>query len=370
MGAGQMKVGIVTWHRGNIGSSLQAYALSEILKNLGYEPEILNMIRFKAMPALRRMKNCAFRACFCRSGITRDNTNKFVKAHLKESSNLLYEEIREYSKDFGAVICGSDQIWSCVDEVNPFYFLQFADERKRISYAPSIGLNGIKKEFRADFAKYVSSIPYLSVRETKGAEIIRDLTGLVPEVVLDPTLLLRREDWEKLAQEASIERFGLQPGSYILCYFLGDQKRYEAYLDSITMMIGKKVVFVSTQKVNLGRNQVTCTVEEFLALIHGSYCVLTDSFHGTILSLNMEKKAAVFERFTADDPLNQNSRIYNILQRLGIENWLTSPQKSATAFIDRTDDWNAIRSVLCSERTKSLKYLERSLNCVIAESLS
>ena len=193
-----MKIGIVTWHKGNIGSTLQAFALCETIKKLGYDPVLINYVTNSAAPYVRGIRNILFHACFLKSGLTRDKTYRFISQRTNETQDMLYRELVDCSKNYDAFVCGSDQIWNCVGGVDPVYFLQFAPEKKRISYAPSIGLKNIQEAYQKRFCEYVKSIPYLSIREESGARIIYNLTGLVPKVVLDPTLLLRKTEWLSL----------------------------------------------------------------------------------------------------------------------------------------------------------------------------
>ena len=356
-----MKIGIVTWHKGNIGSTLQAYALSETLRRLGHEPELINIIENRFTPILTRLRSLAFHVCFLKSGLTRDNTHRFVANNIHESPPLLYDELKDYSKKFDAVICGSDQIWSCQYAVNPYYFLQFVPAGKRIAYAPSVGFRKIKDEFQSDYIKAVSSIPFLSVREETGARVIHDLTGLSPKVVLDPTFLLSADDWLSLTQDVTLQKFGLKKENFILCYYLGNHKLYEDYTRRVAEKLGMRPVYVSFKRKNFGRDQLVCTIGEFLALIRDSRCILTDSFHCTIVPLNMGKKVAVFERFSNDDPFSQNSRIYDALKKFEAEDWIVSPSDGVETFLNRQDDHARIQSLLEIERKDSLSYLRDSL---------
>lgn len=360
-----MKVGIVTWHKGNIGSSLQAYALYQKVRELGYEPELINLIKSRKEPLVKVLRSSVFHMRYLKSGLTRDNTYRFIDRFVNQTPNMLYEELKEYAKNYNAVICGSDQIWNCVGFVEPYYFLQFVEKQKRISYAPSIAVSKIEDQCRKDFITYVSSIPYLSVREDNGARIIKELTGLDAKIVLDPTLLLKPEEWLSLAQNIDLKkRFGLERGEYVLCYYLGDQQLYSEYTKRLLKITGKKVRYVSFKRKNFGKNQIVCTVEEFIALIRDSFCVLTDSFHGTVIPLNIGKKVGVFERFSQDNPLSENSRIYNILHKFNIENWMLSTSSDVTGFINRKDNVIAIQEHISMERDNSIEYLQDSLRKV------
>lgn len=356
-------IGIVSWYESNFGSSLQAYALSQILKRYGFESEFVNVSYNKLYVLKRRIRNALFHIIYKKSAITRDKIDMFVSNNLSKSPAVSYESLADYSKKYAAVICGSDQIWSCVNGVDPLYFLRFVPSNKRIAYAPSIGLNDIRKDLQPNFKQYISQIPNLSVREEKGKDIIKRLTGIDAKVVLDPTLLLTGEDWCELAKSENCENYNLNANEYILCYFLGDDRKYNSFVLRLHQITGKKIVYVSFKRKRY-KEQLICSVEGFLTLIKNAAYVLTDSFHGTSFSLNFQKKVAVFERFSDNDYMNQNSRIYNILSKLNATNMITDPNNDPRMFIERLDNWKMVHDKLCEEREDSLKYLEDSLNTV------
>lgn len=355
------KIGIVSWYKSNFGSALQAYALSRVINRYGYETEFINIFYGKRYALERCARNALFHLIYHKSALTRDHIDRFVDKQLSQSPSLRYDELFDYSKNYAAVVCGSDQIWSCVEAVDPFYFLQFVPAEKRIAYAPSIGLNGIREDLQPLFKNYVSQFRALSVREEKGKDIINRLTGLTAKVVLDPTLLLTREDWLELACKESCKKYNLEENGYIFCYFLGDKEKYAPFTSQLQQITGKKVVCVSFKRTN-HKQQIVCTMEGFLALIRDAAYVLTDSFHGTAFSINLQKKAAVFERFSDDDHMNQNSRIYNLLSKVDAQNMLTAVDETPRKFMERVDRWDEIHDKLSKERLESLEYLDNCLS--------
>ena len=356
-------IGIVTWYKSNFGSSLQAYALSKTLEQYDCKAEYINVSNGFFYVLKRRMRNILFHVIYYKSAKTRDRIDRFVDCNLAQSPLISYRDLARYSEKYAAVICGSDQIWSCVHGVDPLYFLQFVPEKKRIAYAPSIGLNIIRDDLQPAFKQYVSQIPALSVREEKGKEVIRNLVGIDAKVVLDPTFLLTREEWLNLASCEKCSDYGLKANEYILCYFLGRDTVYEKYVSHLQQLTGKKVVYVSFKRKKY-KKQMICSVEGFLTLISNAAYVLTDSFHGTALSLNLQKKVAVFERFIEGDYMNQNSRIYNILAKLDATTFLTDPGENPQKLINRFEHWEKINILLEEERKDSREYLKKSLDSI------
>lgn len=360
------KIGIVTWHKnGNYGGTLQAYAMSTILKKMGYIPEFINYCN--SSQRYMMFRHFIFNILYPDSGQSRKAIWLFVKKYLRESPLFKDEcSLRKYSKnEYDIVICGSDQIWSCVNGIDPLYFLQFADKAKRVAYAPSIGLNSIKELYQNDFNSYVNSIPHLSVREQQGAVYIKKNTGRNAKVVLDPTLLLDCDEWLKIVDTSICERSGLDKTKYILCYFLGNDAKYKNYVTRLAKKTGLPVRFISTQRKTYGVRQIICNPLEFVELIANAGYVLTDSFHATIFSLNLGTEVGIFKRFCANDSLNQNSRIFNITSLLGVEDRILDENNSVDGLIDNKYDNQRLQIRLDVLRQDSLNYLYHSLNSII-----
>ncbi|MBQ8427755.1 MAG: polysaccharide pyruvyl transferase family protein [Clostridia bacterium] len=131
---------------------------------------------------------------------------RFRKKYLRFEKSVLgktnyyytYWQLQTTPLKYDVYVCGSDQIWNPTfyGKNNPAYFLQFTQDKRRISYAPSIGLSEMPKEYQAEFKEYVSTFYALSTREEKGAEIVKKVGGRDCATVLDPTLLQGSEFWK------------------------------------------------------------------------------------------------------------------------------------------------------------------------------
>ena len=357
-----MRIGIVTWYKnGNFGGTLQAYALMKTLQGFGYDVEFINYDTSNKLVDF--MRHRAFDVRFFHSGRSRRAIWGFVRKELSETP--IFKDIQDVSQystqKFDAVICGSDQIWSSLSGVSPFYFLQFVNSQKRIAYAPSIGLNKIKPEYLDVFAEYVSSIPFLSVRETQGAEYIKSVTGKSAEVVLDPTLLIDKAGWNNVMSVEALKRYKLTQGRYIFCYFLGDDSNYRAYVDALSAKTGLPVVFVSSGRKEYGKQHIVCDPTEFVGLIASAAYVLTDSYHGTIFSVNTGAKVGIFRRFSETDELNQNSRIYSIVSLLGIEDHLINYDDDVERLVSMESYSSDVMQKLDALRKSSMIFLHSSI---------
>ena len=191
-----------------------------------------------------------------------------------------------------------------------FYLSFLSDSDKRIAYAPSFGVTSTtqrKKKIITDLIKTFSSV---SVREDAGADFVESLGLERPSQVVDPVLLLSKEDWAPLINGKCPE-----PGK-IVCYFLGNRPFYRKAVESISKELGCEVVTL----VGSGKNAVDEQLnpryglgpDEWLAYLASARFVLTDSLHGTLFSQIFRKDYYCFKRFEETDKRSQNSRVESL----------------------------------------------------------
>lgn len=364
------KIGIVTWHYSpNYGGLLQAYALQETIKKLGYNPQFVNYrsdINTFKKRIIRRLKDIYI--MFAKPGIHKGRKLKYKFIDEKLNIGKLYYSYDDLSNEadiaYDAVICGSDQIWSNnTGRVNPLYYLTFINERKRISYAPSIGYNKIPDNICGEFREYVNKITCLSVREEKGAEIIKSITGREAEVVLDPSMLISKEEW---LEEIKNKNIVLPNKKYILLYILGDNDDHIEYAKKISKHTGYEIIAFETKKSKLkGIKTFSGDPFDFVELMNNASYVLTDSFHGVAFSIILEKQFVAFKRFKDNELISQNSRIYNILNKMNLKDRLISTDESVFFLENNIIDYNIIRPLLEVERKLSIDFLSNSIESVI-----
>ena len=372
----QSQIAIMTWHTyQNYGSVLQASALYYNVQKLGYEPKFVQYLpkgKTKSYPRVDLAKRAINKIK------TRTNTVYSSNKQTKLYSNYLvertsctapcktYSELHDLNNEFSAFVCGSDQIWSplCYDSK---YFLDFVENtEKMVSYAPSIGSTRINDPIiREKMIQHISRFKHLAVREQQGANLIRELTGQNAKVVLDPTLLLGTREWDEFACVDEVEKID---GKYILCYFLGDDGKYMKYVRILSkkLNIPFYVIPVTVRQKN-GGNAVPFEVgpSEFVSLIRNAEYVVTDSFHGIAFSVNYNKPFSIFKRFKDNDPENQNSRIFNLLQMLGLEERLADYKNTKSIQGVVNCDFTNANQKLQEKRDYSIEYLKRALTSAV-----
>lgn len=374
------KVWVMTRRAGfNFGSSLQAYAVAYVVDKLGFENQIIDFdeYRFRGkvrlfifdcmyfilnlIPCLSRRICDGFYQMVTDSYAQRRKFKRFEKEffNLTDCRYKTVDQLALASGDCDALICGSDQIWSPV-HFNPLMFLCFSNKShtRTIAYAPSFGVSMINYH-RDEMAALINRIDCLSIRERQGAVLIKELTGREAFVALDPTLLLDRSEWERIVCKMEIG----QP--YILCYFLQTDDIPYDFIKALKDKTGFKIINLLTNysrvilpdAVNIG----TVSPDEFLGLVSEASYVCTNSFHGTIFSIQFAREFFVFERFGSNSKINQNSRIDTLLSIVDLRMRLISIHEQEVPELPEID-YSEVSNKLSASRRESISFLKQSLS--------
>lgn len=368
-------IGIITIHKiNNYGSVLQACALQKVCEDLGYKVEIVDYdfpnnfhMNNKYAAASDTLPNEPkwIKFLFAKALLRQHNgIRSFVNTY-QHLSKKKYHQVEDFTANppaYDIYITGSDQLWSprhCNGD--PAFMLYFApDNALKISYAASIGSNVIPEELKRSYTELLGRYKHISVRENSGAEVIRNLLGKEAKVVLDPTLLLNKDEWNNIATSKRVVK-----KKYILCYFLNYTFNSFPYVDDLAVEIqrqtGYEIVRVARPPHKLAFGHTTYKIgaspEEFLALVRDSEIVLTTSFHGTAFAVNYGKP--VFS--IVQDRMASDSRQVSLMHNLGLDKQVLSikdkfPMASCAKYDVAEEQTN-----LANLRKDSKQYLEKAL---------
>lgn len=312
-----MKIGILTFHYSNhnFGAILQTYASYTVLKKIGYEPTIINLLPAHNYSFFKKWK-------FWLISIINGSNNFeiFRRRHLTFTKPIYsFEECQMQNQNFDTFYVGSDQVWRPSMTGNRLfrYFLDFADDNKpKISYAASFGSDqweGTSEE-KQTVSKLLKRFSAISVREDSGLKICFDEFNIKATHVLDPTLLLTQKDYELIECEKTNKL--LSSKKYAAYYILDDIKGF----GEIPKLIDKQL---NNSSYNLyGENKSLFEISVFrfgsvgrwLSGIKNSTLVITDSFHCIIFSILYRKDFVCL--------INEKkgiSRIMSLLTKLQLE---------------------------------------------------
>ncbi len=376
------KVGIVTYFQNasNYGTAIQAYALVYIVRRLGYDAEVVN-IDFTPHDSksffvgkinsayVKVKKNVKF------IGKILKDSPEVKKARLKAQkrmrilesfreeyiphSELIHcEELMKIKDKYDILIAGSDQIWNPVRWKQAFFLDWAGKNTRRIVYAASMGVNEYTEHQKLLIEPYFSFFDAISVREKEGVQIIGELTNKKIEIVLDPVLLLEKHEWQNIVKDVKQER------PYVLCYLLGDNDTHKIAAKRLAEMNHLQLVSlhgsagINQEDVHFGDKKFyEIDPGQFIWLIENAEIIVTDSFHGTVVSIVNHKKCYVFRRDAA------NERIYMLLDMLGLRSMLLSEQEDEWDFeVDWDRFYVDVDKRLSEERKKSIDFLKNALS--------
>lgn len=375
-------VGIITFFKFyNYGSSLQAFSTVKILSRLGYDGSVIDInsgnkickilmyikyiiksIRYpylvKAMFQLKKANKIAD------NRISKETISKFDEFTEKELNvkKYTYSRLSKVAKteEYCGFIAGSDQIWSPQRAIiKKEYFLRFAPKAKRIAYAPSFGIDKIPEYNKKCIKKYINDFLNISVREEEGKKILKELINKDVPVVLDPTLLLDKEEWNSIINNEPLEE-----NQYIFCYFLSTPSNKAIEYIKEYLKENKCIIVYLMNNYNwndIGEAKYyDGNPLDFVKGIKGAKMVFTDSFHSVAFSLNLNKSFYVFKR-NYNHKFDQSSRITSILGKVKEEDRYIS-QEDIECKIEEINDFERINNILQEEREKSLKWLKDKLD--------
>lgn len=380
-----MKIAIMTWQYPNYGTLLQAFALQTVLEKQGHDVKIINyetqkkdVIILNKFDLKRQRKRIStfvqkkYNSLQLRKSSS-DYQNEierrqqmyetFIHSELHMTERLNQTELPKVVKWFDAFIVGSDQVWS-PKYLDKSFFLDFVSGKKKISYAPSFGVNDLDDK-TAEFIKpLLEKLDKISIRELQGLKIIEDKIKLNGTVVLDPTLLLDKNEWKKYLEIRKQDNRCIQR-KYILCYFLGNNEYYWNIVEQVQKKLGLQVVVIPcTSKAyeKKYKKVVACAPFDFVDLVAKAEYVITDSFHGTAFAVNMGKSFLVLARFKETEHNSENSRVLSLLTILKLKSrWISWQTKVPDEVYVPEDCYSNAKQELIKMRNKSIEFLKSNL---------
>lgn len=375
-----MRIAIVTLPlHTNYGGILQAYALKTYLESMGHQATVLDRGVKMPLPDLWKApfvyaKRAVQRVVKGRTGpeVFREiryrrefpavsaNTRKFVDELVAPRIIRRFKDIRE--GEYDAFVVGSDQVW------RPRYFGRIEDafldfardwDVKRVAYAASFGTDQLEYEYMQvhECASLLEKFDGVSVREDVGVQMCREWFDCDMAVqVLDPVMLVDASEYAAMA--ASVK--GHPAKGKLVTYILDQSKEKSNVLDFMVRVSGLRIHDISpvSDRTRPLSERVVPPVEEWLAGFADAEFVVTDSFHGCVLSILFHKPFVAVGNSTRG-----MARMQSLLSRFGLDMRLVhgiDPEDDGEFFLSRPD-WEAVDAVLAEERIKSGSFLAEVL---------
>ncbi len=367
------KIGIITFHNSyNCGSMLESYAIQTIINRACGNAEIIDF----SNDGQRDVYSVFFKNSSAKNIIK----NLILLSHKKkiEFNNMKYEQFKDKNfilsdkytdntqlndNNYSVVVAGSDQIWNItISDGDDAYFLPWVKRAKKVAYAPSFGAKKIVENTTVveKYKNMINQFDALSIREENGRKWIKELCNKDVDVLLDPTLLLDKKDYEK------IEDKSINPKEkYIFFYAPSFDRKICKYVKRISEKYDLKVITWSTKSYYLkfikSFGFVLPEYEDpsvYLSLIKNAELVITTSYHGTIFSTIYKKKFIVVKN---GGMYGNDDRVRTLLEQINMEDRLLSYEFKPEEDYLRPVNYENYDEKIKVLKLKSIKYIRENI---------
>lgn len=361
-----MKVGIITFHSAhNYGASLQTWALQKVLKSYGLEAYVIHYHPGIIDNLYDPIKKTGIKRPIRIAKLFLTNKRKLkryynYKRFIRKNLNLLgdfktYEELKNGNLKLDAYITGSDQVWNKrhTGGFDPSYYLEFAEKDAiKIAYAVSIGINYNVFKYKDTLTNIFAGFNEISVREKSAVSVIQEYTGKQVKEVLDPTLLLKKEDYDEIKITQCINQ------KYIFVYMVENNNEVVAFANRMSKALGLPVI--QSKPVKKFVNEIESCYPQapgtFLGLVEGAELVITNSFHGTVFSI-------IYKRpFLSMLHTDLDNRVTDLLNNLGLSSHIVyNPKEFDDLDLAKLKVSDKFENILEDLKIDSLKVLQNAL---------
>lgn len=360
-----MKVGIVTISDiTNYGNRLQNYAVQKILRT-GYGCKTVSLASIEE----KSFNNGNYLA-WCKEQIARmlcifpnyaekrfgnnitrwtnfKRWNNNIKTKIYYKNSCLPTRI---NNEYDYFVSGSDQVWNYHFVANKFndYFLQFATAEKKVALSASFGVEEIPENWKNVYRDSLKTFENISVREEAGQAIVKELLGIEVPVLIDPTMMLTKDEWLSVSRKPRVDC----SKPYVLKYYLGDESEEEK-IDVWAKDNGYEVYELLNEQIP---ELYSAGPGEFISLIANASLVCSDSFHCIVFSIIFSRPFLVYARQGKENYMT--SRLDTLLNKFGFQNrWkhLVSPDDYLKC------DYSLVPELLMKEQEKFMEYLSNAI---------
>ncbi len=361
------KIGILTYHACfNYGACLQAYALQQSIMKIQPDCEIIDY----QSTTLRNICDVFSKRPDNKKEVIKNITRLPYKKQLDRRQKMFEDfinneliiskrcttesDVEKQAEEYECIVCGSDQTWNLEPSIrycNEVYYLNFTKKQRRVTYATSFG-QWVEKisDREADILPWIKEFDMLSMREESGVSYLRS-KGFECEHVLDPTLLLNAEEYNKICEMPDLDK------PYVLMFSWNCAKEVinvakeaakQLNCEVINIVAPPRALFSGVpRKLDVGPKQ-------FLGLVKNAEFVVTNSFHGTVFSSLYNKQFASVISGSVD------KRRQSLMKQLGLENNLIKPEEFNLSEIAKTD-FDIVNKNIENIKKGSLEYLSKAI---------
>lgn len=349
---------------GNYGNRLQNYALYKMLEQHGSSTTIYSCIdnlspernlRTLFKNNAKHLYSILFSDDRSLKYIQNYNFQKMTRENVSDSFfsySMSHGLVRKNNETFNRLVIGSDQVWNYKWLTQQGIALRLGSfiskEHPIISYAASFGVSEVDDEVKPIFQKYLPRLKAISVREDRGAELVKEMTGLDAAVVLDPTLMLTANKWLQITED-----FVSDNDKYVLTYFLGrpsDEQEHD--IQAYAKLHGCRVRRILDLR---DKETYVAGPQDFVELFSKAQYVFTDSYHACCFSILFHKQFTVFNRAGMTGRSNMNSRMETLFRLFDLNSVIMNSGLAPEI------DYEKVDQLLEQHRKESQNWLDKAL---------
>lgn len=358
-------------HAYNYGAVFQVSALQRVITELGGVCDIIDY-RCPAIDKQYDLKPIRVNSTFfsaMRANLVlvpfinekKKNFQKWMKSYQKTEVIETWDQLKSLNVRYDKFVVGSDQVWNlkCQGYDNAFFLDFVDDDHKKVAYAASFGTYDVKEIDKQLYRDSISKFESISVRESRGIELVKNLSGRDSVACMDPVLLVGCEFWQAMADNSEMPRC-----DYIFVYQLGHDSLLPKFVSELKKETKLKVVYVTAHVGNFvyyslfDKNESSVSPERFLALLSQAKYVVTNSFHASVLSILFKRQFYVISKGGAEAAYN--SRIFNLLDDYNLKDRIKEKYDEISPIEDNR--FSKVDEAREKKTQISLSFLRTSLN--------
>ena len=360
-----MKIRIITHHSvHNHGAVLQLLALRNVLakydasvcalsytKNYDFFDDFADTkynISIKSIPY--------YLGYLAKKGLKRTWFNvqkKKTLDHYREENHLVGEYYTR-CKDLDAVFVGSDEVFSIEPGLNPCFWGMGVPCKHVFAYAGCFGpttTDFIQEKNAVEYIKAgIDRFERISVRDLNSQSIIKELSGKNVPQLCDPVILYGYQEEKKKFKRPMEEK-------YLFIYAYDENLNDPAEVERIRKYADSKNLKVVTAAFyhKWCDRSVNADPIELLEWVNGAECVVTDTFHGTVMSMVMNTPFATRIRG------NRNKLGY-LLSEYKLESRETKDFSDLDRIFAAPMDFENLNHIIEEKRTDGMTYIKDCLS--------
>lgn len=352
-------------HVRNYGSFLQAYALKSTLESLGHQCEFVDIEKGVILSGLERspkylMQMAVKRYLNWNAITTFVSRFKYVKIYQERFDKIYLPELGIHNhsfREYDIMVIGSDEVFN-FNQHTPYGFStqlygDVKNANKVISYAGSFGTTTIevidKFAVRDKMIEALKKMSAISVRDLNSFNVIKCLLGIEPSFNIDPVLMF---DYQKYAVEPKEK-------DYIVVYSYPNRIKGKEEINVIKCFAkekGKKLISICFYFPWCDETVIPHPFE-VLGYIKRADYVITDTFHGCVMSIKFNKQFVALVRDS------NKQKMSSLLNQFGLASRMCEKFDDLKERIEDQIDYCPINKQIEGEAKKSLEYL-RANTCI------